>query len=327
MDNLPYLNPAHDRRVAFITAGNSGVGWYTAYNLYLHGFVVYLAGRSRMRCMKSIHEVEVEAKKHVEKQKTKPVVLGELHYLELDLSSLHSVVAAVSAFSNLEKNLNILINNTGVMGLPCSTTLDSLEIQLQTNFVAPFLLTTKFLPLLERTADLYPNIDPPRMIYLTSTGHHLAFRYFNLSSAFDYRPNAVFTWFRYAMAKTAGIHMVKMLALRNPRILCLSVEPGFIMNTNYFIYWTRLPIVGIVFWCLFQLFGYLFGISVEQGAAALVRCATDPTLTIENDNGANLNSVGQKIAPSKVARNMDFAARSWIWTVHQLEKRHIDIST
>ncbi|KAK6465356.1 hypothetical protein DFJ63DRAFT_310453 [Scheffersomyces coipomensis] len=328
-DSLPYLNPNQDRRVALITGGNSGVGYYTVLHLYLHGYIVYIAGRSRSRVLKSIRELKQDAtairSTYTSQQSSSERFLGDLFYLEIDLSSLASVIAAVENFKQLESNLNILINNAGAMALPYALTQDGFDIQIQTNFIAPFVLSTKLLPLLENTADRFPSIDPPRIIYLSSVGHQLCLRYFNMNSTFNYKPNFVFTWLRYGLAKIAGIHFMKMLALRNPKILCMSVHPGFVMNTNLFSYWTRLPIIGIMFWCLFQIFGYFFGVSNEEGANAIIKCSLDPTLTVEKDNGKYFATGGKESEPSKIAQNMDFAARTWIWTIHQLSERGISI--
>lgn len=327
---LPYTNPRDpaQRRVVLITGGNTGIGWHTVKHLYLHGHVVYISGRSRSRVAKSIAELELEALKVRASYTTdqlKERFLGDLHFLEIDLLSLALVVLAVDYFKTKEKYLSILINNAGVMALPHLVTADGFEIQLQTNYVLPFLLTTRLLPLLERTADLFPQ-TPPRIVYLSLVGHLFAFRYFDMGNSFHLRPNIVFTWFRYGMAKTAGIHLMKMLALRNPRILCMLVHPGFVMNTNLFAYWTRLPIIGILFWCFFQLFGFFFGVSNEEGLQASVRCCLDPSLTLA-DNGRYYATGGVEAQPSRVARNMDYAARSWIWTVHQLSERNIAIAS
>lgn len=324
---LPYVDPKATRRTALITAGNSGVGWQLVLQLYLHGYVVYLAGRSKSRCAKLILELQAEAhavRATYTSHERSTRFLGELHYLEIDLTSLASVCGAVAAFRNLEKSLSLLINNAGVAVLPYKITPDGFELQLQTNYVAPFLLTTKLLPLLERSAEL-PSADAPRVIYISSVSHRLVLHNLSLSTRLNYSPNFLFTWFRYAVAKNAGIHFMKMLALRNPRILCVSVQPGFIMNANYFSYWTRLPLIGIVFWCMFQLFGFFFGVNVHQAAEAILQCAIDPAITPETDNGGHFTSRG-KSSPAKVARNMDYAARTWIWTIHQLGKRNIDIS-
>lgn len=328
-ESICYFNPSVDRRVALITGGNSGIGWYTVLHLYLHGYIVYIAARSKSRVNTSINELKEEATilrlKYTAQQSSSERFLGELCFLEIDLLSLKSVLNAVEMFKSREKHLNILINNASVMVLPYSVTQDGFEIQMQTNYISPFLLTTKLLPLLENTSDTYPKNDPPKIIYLSSIGHQLAFKYFNLNSTFNYRPNIVFTWFRYALAKTCGIHFMKMLALRNPKILCMSVHPGFVMNTNLFAYWTRLPIIGILFWCLFQIFGYLFGVSSEQGSYAIVRCCLDSKLSLEQDNGKHFTTNGTESEPSKVARNMNFAARTWIWTVQELSERKINI--
>lgn len=324
---LPYYNRKRERRVALITAGNSGVGWYTALHLYLHGYVVYLGGRLKVRCQNSIkllvqEAASISAQYTPEERANRSA--GKLHYLEIDLASLSLVHRAVLAFKNLEKHLNVLLNNADVLVLPYTETLDGFDVQLQTNYVSPFLLTTKLMPLLEKTADLYPQIEAPRVIYISLVAHKLCLRYWVLGACLNYRPNFVFTWVRYSIAKTAGIHFIRMLALRNPRVLCVSVHPGFIMTTNYFSYWTRLPIIGIVFWFLFEIFGLLFGVTVEQGSHALVQCSLDITLTPEKDNGSHFAYM-EKAEPLRIARNMDYAARLWIWTVHQLGKRHIDI--
>lgn len=328
-ESISYFNPNVDRRVALITGGNSGVGWYTVLHLYLHGYIVYIAARSKTRVNTSINELKEEAMvirlKYTSQQSSNERFLGELYFLDIDLLSLSSVLNAVETFKSREKHLNILINNASVMALPYSITKDGFEIQMQTNYISPFLLTTKLLPLLESSSELFAKSGPPKIIYLSSIGHQLAFKYFNLNSTFNYRPNIVFTWFRYGLAKTCGIHFMKMLALRNPKILCVSVHPGFVMNTNLFSYWTRLPIIGILFWCLFQIFGFLFGVSSEQGSYATVRCCLDPKLSLEEDNGKYFATNSAEAEPSKIARNMNFAARTWIWTVQELSERKISI--
>ncbi|EGW33159.1 uncharacterized protein SPAPADRAFT_50071 [Spathaspora passalidarum NRRL Y-27907] len=327
---FPFLNPATDRRVAIITGGNSGVGFYTVLQLYLHGYIVYIAGRSKSRCQKSIKELKKKAmaiRSSYSAEQASSRYRGDLHFLEVDLSVLNSVVRAVETFKSMEDHLHILVNNAGAMALPYSVTCDNFEILLQTNYISPFLLTTKLLPMLEKTGDKFPKSGPPRIVYLSSVGHQLAFSYFKLSNTFNYRPNFVFTWLRYGMAKTAGIHFMKMLALRNPKILCMTVHPGLVMNANLFTYFTRLPLVGLLFWCMFQIFGYFFGVTSEEGARAVIKCTLDPQLRAEDDNGKYFGVEGKEAVPSSVARNMDYAARTWIWTIHQLNERGFIIPT
>lgn len=325
---LPYLNPIKDRRTVLITAGTSGVGYYTVLHLHLHGYVVYLAGRSKTRASNTIERLQNDLKVAVDSYTLDEMAnryLGELHYLEMDLAKLSSVLETVAEFQKLEQNLNILINNAGVSVLPYTVTEDGFELQLQTSYVAPFLLTIKLIPMLERTSYLSPEIGPPRVIYITSVIHQAVVLLFNLSSPLNYYPNFIFTWYRFAIAKTAGIHFMKMLALRNPRILCIAVLPGNVMNTDHFTYLTRLPIIGILFWCLFQLCSYFFGITSQDGANSVANCCMNPSLSATENNGSHFLAMDVK-NPSFIANNMDYAAQTWIWTIHQLGKRNIDIS-
>ncbi|CAX43678.1 dehydrogenase, putative [Candida dubliniensis CD36] len=328
LDSLPYLNPNVDRRIAFITGGSSGLGFYTVLQLYLHGYTVYIAGRSKSRCLKSIKELKnkaIDIRSTYTSLQLNERFLGDLRFLEIDLSNLTSVITAVENFKKLEDHLHILINNAGAMALPYTLTIDKFEIQLQTNFISPLVLTTKLLPILQKTTDKFPKLPTPRIIYLSSFGHQFALQYFNLNNGLNYYPNFIFTWIRYGMAKVAGIHFMKMLALRNPKVLFLTVHPGLVMNTNLFSYWTRLPIVGIIFWFVFYLFGYFFGVTSEQGANVVIKCALNENLTVEIDNGKYFGPNGKESQPSNIATNMDYAARTWIWTIKELNQRGIEI--
>ncbi|CAI6781014.1 ASN_HP2_G0049320.mRNA.1.CDS.1 [Saccharomyces cerevisiae] len=324
---LPYYDPAVERKIAVVTGGNTGIGWYTVLHLYLHGFVVYICGRNSHKISKAIQEILAEAKKrcHEDDDGSSPDAgpgpsiqrLGSLHYIHLDLTDLKCVERASLKILKLEDHIDVLVNNAGIMAVPLEMTKDGFEVQLQTNYISHFLFTMRLLPLLRHCRG--------RIISLSSIGHHLEFMYWKLSKTWDYKPNMLFTWFRYAMSKTALIQCTKMLAIKYPDVLCLSVHPGLVMNTNLFSYWTRLPIVGIFFWLLFQVVGFFFGVSNEQGSLASLKCALDPNLSVEKDNGKYFTTGGKESKSSYVSNNVDEAASTWIWTVHQLRDRGFDI--
>ncbi|VEU20572.1 DEKNAAC101427 [Brettanomyces naardenensis] len=318
-DKLTYLDKSVDRRVCFITGGNSGLGFFTVLHLYLHGYIVYIAGRSKQRVDSAIRQLKDEAL--VRRAKETPEVLqfrhlGELKFIELDLSKLRSVEHAVKQFKTREKHLNLLILNAGIMAVPYSVTKDGFEIQLQINYVSHFLIADRLIGMMDTSDD----VRDPRIIYLSSVGHRFADFHFNLSWEFNHMPNIVFTWFRYGMAKTAGIHMVKSLAKRHPKVLCVAVHPGFVMNTNLFSHFTRLPFFGFLFWVLFQLFGSFFGVTNEEGSYSTLRCLEED-LSTEKDNGKYFATFGVEQKPSSVATNENYADESWAWTVSELSRR------
>ncbi|CAH00431.1 Env9p [Kluyveromyces lactis] len=321
---LPYYDPKVDNKVALVTGGNSGIGYYTVLHLYLHGFKVYLGGRNSSRVNHAIKEIKKEAEIRLRKgQDEKPHdglmirKTGKLEYLHIDLTDLNSVEKAATKFTVQEDHLDVLINNAGVMAIPYELTKDNFEIQMQTNYVSHFLLTMRLLPLIKARKG--------RVITVSSLGHNLIFFNCNPGAQFNYWPSMFFMWCRYALAKTASIQFTKMLAIKNPDILCMSLHPGLVMNTNLFSYCTRLPFVGIFFWILFQFVGYFFGVSNEQGAISTLKCALSSDLSAETDNGAYFTTGGYPSKPSRVANSLDNAASTWIWTVHELRDRGHEI--
>lgn len=342
-NKLPFYDPLIDNKVAVITGGTRGIGYYTSLHLYMHGFKVYLCGINSHLVQKVIQTIRDEAELRREMSEKTPrkdtnsnincnsssdcdqsdddvladAKFGELFYIHLDLRDLKCVERAAIKIQKLEKHIDILINNAGINAIPCEFTKDGFEIQLQTNYISHFLFTLRLLRLIKNCNG--------RIISLASWVHHLQFKYWNLNKNFNYTPSFVFTWFRYAKSKTCLIQFSKMLSIKYPTVLCVTIHPGLVMNTNLFSNWTRLPIFGIFFWVLFQIIGCFFGITSEQGALGTLKCALSPELTVENDNGKYYTTGGIESRSSSVANNIDDAASTWIWTMHELKKRGIEI--
>lgn len=340
---LPYFNPNVERRVCLITGGNSGLGYYTVLHLYLHGYVVYLAGRSQQRVQNAIESLKKEAilrrSRYTPAQRERRF-LGSLHMLQIDLLSLDSVEEAAKEFRQKEKYLHLLVLNAGIMAVPYGKTVDNFEVQLQTSYVAHFLLTDRLFGLMssvesdeqvEAAANTSEQVvvrneqgcpvKDPRIIFVSSIGHWFAFFHFSLDSQFNYFPDIFFTVFRYGMAKCAGIHFVKSLARRHPSVLSVAVHPGIVLNTNLFSHLTHLPLLGTIFWVFFQIFDWLLGVSNEEGSYSSVRCSLSDDLDRSKDNGKYYTTYGLEMAPSPVANNSTYADETWAWTVRQLDDR------
>ena len=316
-DLLPYYDPLKETKIAVITGGNSGIGYYTTLHFYMHGFIVYVCGRNSHRINKAIRDIVTEASVKAASTPSRERKFGSIHFVPVDLTDLKTVEMAASRIANMADHVDVLINNAGIMAVPYELTKDGYEIQLQTNYISHFLFTMRLLPLVSKCRG--------RIISLSSLGHYLEFKYWPLDKNWNLKPDFIFTWFRYAVSKTALIQFTKMLAIKHPDVLSISLHPGLVMNTNLFSYWTRLPIVGIFLWILFQFIGFFFGVSNEQGSVATLRCALSPEITLEKDNGKYFTTGGLESRSSRVATNVDDAASTWIWTVRELKKKGFDL--
>ncbi|EGR49142.1 uncharacterized protein TRIREDRAFT_60739 [Trichoderma reesei QM6a] len=153
-DSIPSLQG----RVYLVTGGNAGIGKQTVIGLATRGAKVYMGARSKGKALAAIHEIQ---EKHSS---------ADIHFLELDLSSFQSVIAAANRLRAEEPALHGLINNAGIMGVPYSLTTDGYESQFQTNYLSHWLLTHHLLPLLQSTAQSSPE-GTVRLVNVTSDGH------------------------------------------------------------------------------------------------------------------------------------------------------------
>lgn len=325
-NTAPFLNPAVDRRVAFITGGNSGIGWFTILHLYLHGYTVYVAGRTESKVRKAIEDIKIEAEKRVKeytKEEQDARSLGSLDYVYLDLLDLSTVVATAESFSKKEPELHILINNAGIMGVPYEETKDGYEIQYQVNFASHFLLTFKLLPLIKKVA-LKGSIQP-RIIQLTSGGHRASYRYFQPSENMNKFPNILYTWYRYGAAKLASIQFMNLLGKANPDILCVSVHPGIIFGTELFKYWKKMPIFGYLSSASMYAVAPLIGVQIEEGSLSTLKTALDPKINLLQDNGKYYVTGGSEGSTSRVAQNEKDAITTWNWNLDYMRKHNFNI--
>lgn len=89
---------------------------------------------------------------------------GEIVVTELDLSSLNSVREWSKKILETESQINLLVNNAGVMCTPETRTEDGNELQFQTNHLGHFLLTMLLLPKILESR-------PARIVNVSSVVH------------------------------------------------------------------------------------------------------------------------------------------------------------
>lgn len=317
-----YYDPVKDNKVAVITGGNQGIGWFTVLHLYLHGFKVYMLGRNPEKCLKAIKDIKKEAEvrvaKYTDNGTNRPV--GDIKHIKCDLMDLKSVENAANEYTQQETKLDILINNAGIMAAPFEMTKDDYEIQYQVNVASHVLLTFKLLPLLEK-------VDKPRVIHLSSLAHTSVTKYENSDRFVKGTPAVYYNFRRYGIAKLESIHFMKALAEKHPKILCISLHPGVIITQLYDPTYASFSIFGPIVKGMIKCSNVFIGVSTEIGSYATLRAALDTSLSAEHDNGVYLTTGGPVATPTKAASNLGYARSTWDWNVKQLKQRGYDFDT
>jgi NAD(P)-dependent dehydrogenase (short-subunit alcohol dehydrogenase family) len=113
-------------RTAIVTGANSGIGRVAARELARAGAHVVLAVRDTAKGERAAADMP-----------------GSTEVRELDLADLASVRAFAEAW---DRDLDVLVNNAGVMALPEQRTRDGFEMQIGTNHLGHFALTNLLLP-------------------------------------------------------------------------------------------------------------------------------------------------------------------------------------
>jgi NAD(P)-dependent dehydrogenase (short-subunit alcohol dehydrogenase family) len=121
-EDLPELGG----RTVVVTGATSGLGLVTARELARAGARVTLAVRDRARGEEAAAAIE-----------------GDVEVRELDLCDLASIRAFAEGW---EGDLDVLVNNAGVMATPERRTKDGFELQIGTNHLGHFALTNLLLP-------------------------------------------------------------------------------------------------------------------------------------------------------------------------------------
>ena len=140
--------PSQEGRVALVTGANSGLGLETARALSAHGATVILACRSPRKGENARLQLMAEG-------------LTRLDLLELNLADLTDVARAAAVVSDRYGQLDLLINNAGVMAPPRQLTPQGHELQFGVNHLGHMALTQALMPLLQNRPD-------PRVVTVTS---------------------------------------------------------------------------------------------------------------------------------------------------------------
>ena len=247
-------------KTAVVTGASSGLGLRTVAALASSGANVVAAVRDP--------EIFRTGSEWLELAELTPRV----HPVPLDLARLVCVRAAAQTIASQYPQIDILINNAGVMFTPHETTADGFELQFGVNHLGHFQLTTLLLPQLRAAAAASGDA---RVVTLTSEAHrNWAIDLDDIN--FDRR--GYDTFLAYGQAKSANMLMTVELQRRvgADGITALAVHPGT-CATNLGRYMERATVKK-----LFAMGGETFAPenmkSVAQAAATTVWAATEPSL-------------------------------------------------
>jgi NAD(P)-dependent dehydrogenase (short-subunit alcohol dehydrogenase family) len=193
--------PDQSGRTAIVTGANSGLGLVTARELARAGARVIMACR--------------DVAKGTEAASSLP---GDVEVRALDLADLASVRTFAGSVTD---DVDLLINNAGVMAPPLRRTADGFELQFGTNHLGHFALTGLLLPRLRG-----------RVVTLSSTMHRVG--RINLDDL-NWERRRYLRWPAYSQSKVANLlftlELTRRLSATGSTLLATSAHPGY-ASTN-----------------------------------------------------------------------------------------------
>jgi WW domain-containing oxidoreductase len=263
-------------RTILLTGCNSGIGKETLRVLVKRGAHVIAAARTVEKAQAACDELG-----------------GETTAVACELSEPTSVQACAARVVALDRSLDAIICNAGIMALPTLNQKHGYELQFFTNHIGHFILVTSLLDSLS---------DRGRVVMVSSDAHRRAPRegiqFDNLSGERQYSPLA-----NYGQSKLANVLFANRLAkrLEGTGKTANSLHPG-VIDTNL---WRSMqPIArGAI-----AIAGPLVLKSVGEGAATQCYLAVHPNVEGVSGKYFSDSNLGRS---SRHGRDEEMAAKLW----------------
>ncbi|XP_057680378.1 retinol dehydrogenase 12, like [Corythoichthys intestinalis] len=276
----PWVSEARlEGKTVLITGANTGIGKEAAADLATRGARVIMACRDLSKAEAAVKEVK-------ERSLNDNVVC-----MKLDLADTKSIREFAQAVNEGEPNVNILINNAGVMVCPYAKTVDGFEMQIGVNHFGHFLLTFLLLDLLKRS-------QPSRVVTVSSMAHLLgSIKLDDINSERSYNKQRA-----YSQSKLANVLFTRSLAkrLQGTGVTTYCLHPG-VVQTDL---WRHLDGPQRFFVNLASPFTK----TTEQGARTTIYCAVEPAL--ENQSGGYYSDCAAANC-SAAGKNDELAEKLW----------------
>ncbi|GAB5487941.1 MAG: SDR family NAD(P)-dependent oxidoreductase [Parasphingorhabdus sp.] len=193
-----------------ITGGASGIGKETARAMAAKGANIIIPARNLEKGEAAAMEIKAASGNE------------NVDVMDMDLGSMESIRTFADAFHANHDQIDLLINNAGVMACPFAKTTDGLEMQFGTNHIGHFLMTNLLMPAILRGGSA-------RIVNLSSRGHHRDEVHFE-DPNFENREYE--KWNAYGQAKTANVQFSVGLEKRfaDKGVHSYAVHPGGIVT-------------------------------------------------------------------------------------------------
>lgn len=196
-------------KLAVITGGSTGIGKETARVLANAGADIFIGARSLDKLDAAKAELTSESG-------------SQIYTAELDLLEPASVDAFADAVLALDRPIDILINNAGIMASPLERNSLGIESQLATNYVGHAILTSRLAPAMLRAGE-------SRLVSLSSSGHQASGVIMDDVNWEHIKYNK---WAAYGQSKTGNSLLAFKVAkeLGDKGVTALAVHPGYIQT-------------------------------------------------------------------------------------------------
>jgi NAD(P)-dependent dehydrogenase (short-subunit alcohol dehydrogenase family) len=221
-------------------------------------------------------------------------ISGNVAVRPLDLSDLSSV----HAFANATGDIDVLVNNAGIMAVPKARTADGFESQLGTNFLGHFALTGLLLPKIAQ-----------RVVTLSSGAHRIG--KIDLDDL-NWHTRRYRRWAAYGQSKLAdlmfAVELDRRLRAKQAAVISVAAHPGYAateLQSHTDSFQDRVMAVG----------NRLLAQSAAQGALPTVYAATMPDVEGGDFYGpaglGELRGSPRKVGMNRAAKDSAVAAKLW----------------
>jgi retinol dehydrogenase-12 len=280
------MNNLKPEKTIVVTGATSGIGLAAAEQLTRAGVTVIGIGRSEERCRAAEHKLRA----------LQPS--GSARYLLADLSKQSEVGVAAEKVREVlagegKQELDGLLNNAGGFSFRLTITPEGFEYLWALNYLAPYLLTRRLLPLLQAA--------PAARVVTVSSGTHYGSRldWNDLESRRRYNGLRA-----YGRTKLAVVLFTAELNRRfgeNSTVRAFAADPGLV-NTGIGAKGTP----ALVGW-LWRLWS-AHGLTPEETAKGIVKLLLDPS--VQKSVGIHWKH-GKPVDPDPAALDGESAKRLW----------------